>query len=480
MTALNAARLADKYGPAIALDLDGACFSFLELKNLTLAMVKTLQAHHVTQNRPLMGGVACPEPVALTARADLNTLLCTLALFEIGVPPVLAHPAWNDEERQRALSLVPVQYQWCSGCPMGIRDYNPTHETQRAPEKEDIAALMFTSGSSDVQKVVMLSHRALEASAEASLRAVPLGRGDRWLLNLPLAHVAGLMVWVRCLLAGATTVIRTHSQETIPQLVRSASITHLSVVPSQLSQWLTEERDPVPTLKRVLVGGAPCAPERLTDARQLGIPALATYGMTETCSQVATQMLADEADRPPRAIPGTELRIRDGVIEVCSDTLFSGYYTAGGNRPEAPDGNSASPAPDKPPITNEWFRTSDLGALSSDERLQVLGRSSDLIISGGENVHPLEVETILSEFPGIQEAVVFGVEDEKWGEVVAVALVAKDLDLKAFVEFCAQRLAKFRRPRRYALLDELPRTAIGKISRAQAHELSLSRLHPLG
>jgi O-succinylbenzoic acid--CoA ligase len=191
----------------------------------------------------------------------------------------------------------------------------------------------------------------------------------------------------------------------------------------------------------------------------------ATYGLTEACSQVTTQAEGDaqagrrDAGRPLSTV---ELAIVDERGERCAEgevgrvllrgpTLFSGYH---GQPRRAP---------------GEWFDTGDFGALDAEGALQIASRRTDLIVTGGENVYPLEVERRIEGVEGVREALVFGVSDERWGQVVAAALVVDDRwNPEAFARACESRLAPHKRPRRVALVDALPLTPAGKLDRRGA------------
>jgi O-succinylbenzoic acid--CoA ligase len=211
-------------------------------------------------------------------------------------------------------------------------------------------------------------------------------------------------------------------------------------------------------LRAVLLGGAPAGDALWEEIERRDFPALSTYGMTETCSQVAT----GTRDAPRRLSPldGVRLRIRDRRIEVAGPMLAT--RVRGGEQAFAPDG---------------YLRTNDLGRLEGDGSLVVLGRADLTILTGGENVAPGEVEAVLERHPEIRRAVVFGVADEEWGELVAAALEPRgapvpDADLR---DWMAERLAAHQRPRRIAWLTALPLTPTGKIDRAAAAEACRDR-----
>ncbi len=325
------------------------------------------------------------------------------------------------------------------------------------------AAILFTSGSSGEPKGVMLSAAAFEASARASAARLGHGREDVWLAALPPCHVGGLSVLVRACLDGACVRLasRFDAAQVAEALVRG-EVTMVSVVPTMLAGLLDVAGDrPIsPRVRCLLVGGAALDAGLARRALAAGWPVASTYGLTEACSQVATSEPGGAEPGvcgPPLA--GTELRIGDGgEILVRSASLFRGYYRRPGATRRA--------------LREGWLHTGDIGSLRADGSLEVFVRRSDLIVSGGENVRPGEVEAVLAGVDGVSEVAVFGVADARWGQKV-VALVARvrtgdaavclvaDLDAR-----CREALSPFKRPRAYGFVAALPRTASGKVARA--------------
>ncbi len=323
------------------------------------------------------------------------------------------------------------------------------------PRPHSAMAIVFTSGSSGRAKGVVLSRAAFAASAAAS--AVRLGwrDDDAWLLALPPAHVGGLSVLTRCLAARRTVVLEpAPGTEGLERGLAEATLA--SLVPAQLHRLFAERpswRAPA-RLRAVLLGGAAAPPPLVEEARRRGMPVRETYGLTECASQVATQ---EPGDPPGHAtlLPGFEARVVDGVIELRGPALMTGYLPTGGE-PWTADG---------------WLRTGDRGTIDAAGRLAILGRADDVIVTSGENVDPLEVEAALSHDPEVAAALVFGVPDPRRGESVAALLVprpGRPLDPARVAERLAARLADFKRPRRYAVVADLPLTPSGKPDRGAA------------
>lgn len=408
--------------------------------------------------RALQDARGSGRPCAIVTRHDLETVIEMLACMEIARPFVpLPHRMPEEERRRRA------------------RDFaSPTFTDTRDDERP--LAVVPTTGTSGAPKGAVLSRRAFLASAEANARHLGWNANDAWLLSLPLHHVGGLSIVVRCLVARARLVIaERHFLEPFDgtrfaSLLRRDGVTLASLVPTQLHRWTealerNEERVP---LRAVLLGGSAATPALRERAARLGLPVLPTYGLTETCSQIATGRPREAgADRVGPPLHGVELRIRDGRILVRGPMLFSGY------RSEA--GETTSPF-----LPGGWFDTGDLGHVDESGILHVEGRASDRIITGGENVDPLTVEAALAECELVAESVVYGVPDERWGERVAAVVVPRppsspgamppgELEVARAIDEVARRLlAPWERPRIYAVRSELPRHANGKIDRRRA------------
>lgn len=363
-----------------------------------------------------------PESPILTARARRADVLRIWSLLDARTPFALLHARWTDAERDEARARV---------------------QASRHPAQ----VVVFTSGSTGKPKGVRLSAEALGAAAEAHARALPWQPDDRWLLAMPLGHVGGLSILTRALWSRGAVALGPERFD--PDTFHAASsrlgVTLLSLVPTMLDRLLEDGRPPPPRLRAALLGGAACPPALLRKGREAGWPLLPTYGTSETCAQIATQRLDDprpEGVGPP--LPGVRVRVRDGAIEVAGPTLFDGLLE------EARSGT--------------WYRTGDLGHLDEDGHLHVAGRVDDRIVSGGENVDPLEVEAALRAHPAVRDACVVGVPDPRWGQRVA-AMVVGEVSVAELEAHLAPRLARFKHPRRWRFAEALPVAPSGKRDR---------------
>ena len=305
------------------------------------------------------------------------------------------------------------------------------------------ATLLFTSGTTGAPKAAALTAQNHEASAHAANQVLGVDASSRFVCTLPLFHVGGLSIAFRCARAGATMLLHERfDAATVAAELRSGA-THVSLVAVTLARLLDEGHRFPPAL--AIVGGGPAPPALLQKARRAGLRVVHTWGMTETAS-MATCERPDDADGatagPP--LPGFELRTVQGEIEVRGPAVMRGYL---GHEP-----------------VDGWLRTGDLGDIDARGRLVVHARRGDLIVSGGENVYPAEVEAALLQHPRVREAAVLPADDAIWGQV-GVAYVTTTAAESELREFLRERLAGYKIPARFVALPELPRNAAGKIDR---------------
>ena len=270
-----------------------------------------------------------------------------------------------------------------------------------APDPDALALAVFTSGSTGAPKAAALSWGALLASAGGVGAHLGLGAGDRWLLDLPVAHVGGLGIVVRCALAGAAMAVP-EPRQPLAEAVRSLRPTHASLVSTQLRRLLASPGDRS-SLRAVLLGGSAIPPDLLSDARASGLPVAPSYGLTEMGSTVtaADPGAAPEAGSSGRPLAGREVRVRGGEIEVRGATRFAGYLRESGLA--------------EPFDAEGWFATGDLGRTDARGRLFVEGRRGLRFVSGGENVQPEAIERALLALPAVREAVVVPIPVAEYG-----------------------------------------------------------------
>jgi O-succinylbenzoic acid--CoA ligase len=305
--------------------------------------------------------------------------------------------------------------------------------------RDDDALILFTSGSTGPARGVVHTRKSLEAAARASESHLGWRDDDAWLCCLPLAHAGGASIIIRCLLAGRHVVLADD-----PRAIEQASLA--SLVPTQLAGLLDDANwRPPAKLRAVLLGGA-AAPRAFIDrALERGVPVLSTYGLTETFGQVATARVAGDLPTPLAGVSISGGTVDEpALLRITSPSLASRYL----------DGELIAPT----------FTTADLGFV--DDVVHVVGRADDVIITGGENVHPNQIEAVLARTRGVREAVAFGVPDPRWGQVVVAAVArAPGWDRDAALDEWHASLPPHARPRRLLVLDVLPRLPSGKVDR---------------
>lgn len=421
--ALSIHAAAREAGRAVALRIADRQYTFAALAELVRARCDALDAGP--------DGVPCP----LDGENTLEAIVTLYALLERRVPALLVHPKLTAPERERLTAVA----------------------ASAGGVDADAAAIVFTSGTSGEPRGAVLGRRALVASAQACAANLGWDDDDCWLLCMPLARVGGLSIVTRCLAARrAFALAREFDAALFPEWVAGQHVTLASLVPTMLSRVLDAHPGWTPPahLRAVLVGGAQAPAGLLRRASERGLPIVVTYGSTETCSQVTATPYAGRHEAAAWAagvpLPGIDVRVVDGRIEVRGPVLMSGYL---GHAPLPRDA---------------WFATGDLGEIDARGCLHVHARREDLIVTGGENAYPAEIERALEACPGIAAAGVFGVPDDVWGQTVAAALVAgRDAPSDtALADYVSARLAPYKRPRQVCWLPALPLTPAGKLDRA--------------
>jgi O-succinylbenzoic acid--CoA ligase len=323
--------------------------------------------------------------------------------------------------------------------------------------------LIATSGSSGRPKVVVLTGTARAAAARASAQVTPLRAGDRWLACLPLFHIGGFSILTRCALAGADVSLQEgFDPERVHRALVADHVTHVSLTPTMLAQLLALDSPAPPALRHVLVGGAALSAELARRAATACWPIQPTYGMSETCAQIATLR-----NLPPDWTPGSVGKPLDGVeiardddgrLKVRGPMLMQGYAN-----PRLTPGDG---------LCDGWFVTSDLAEISSEGALTILGRADETIVSGGKKIHPAAVENLLVRCPGVEAVAVAGRPDPVWGEIVT-AVYCGPISPEVFLSWCRDHVAGAFRPRASVRVDALPHLANGKPDRVKLRELAI-------
>lgn len=332
--------------------------------------------------------------------------------------------------------------------------------------------IIYTSGTTGNPKGARLTYGNHWWSAVASALNLGLHPDDRWLACLPLFHVSGLSILMRSVIYGITAVVHDgFDPERVNAAIEEEGVTIVSVVATMLQRMLDAwgDRPYPPHLRCILVGGGPVPRPLLERCARWNIPVVQTYGLTETASQAVTLAPQDALRKLGSAgkpLLPNELRIIDGKTGNGLPPRKVGEITLRG--PTVTPGYVNAPAATERAIRNGWLHTGDLGYVDEEGYLYVVDRRDDLIITGGENVYPAEVEGVLMAHPAVAEAGVAGLPDAHWGQKVAAAVVLRpgaSVSADDLQAFCSQRLATYKIPRHIAFVDALPRNAAGKLLR---------------
>jgi len=341
---------------------------------------------------------------------------------------------------------------------------------------DDLAALLYSSGTTGRPKGIMLSHRNLRSNAEVLVDYWGFTSEDVLLHALPIYHVHGLFVALHCVLMSGASLRWLSGFDTNTVRANLPESTVMMGVPTYYTRLLADpefDRSACAGMRLFISGSAPLLEETFDEfAARTGHTILERYGMTETGMNCSNPLNGERrAGTVGFPLPGTDVRICDaephpvatgeiGELEVRGPNVFRGYW-------RMPEKTAADFTDDG------WFVTGDQGRIDEQGYVSIVGRSKDMVITGGLNVYPKEVELVLNEMPGIVESAVYGVPHPDFGEAVVATLVpeqGRDLDVQSIRESLLEKLAGFKVPKRIQLSPSLPRNAMGKVQKKQLRE----------
>src|SRR5215211_55540 len=391
-------------------------------------------------------GVRRGSTVVIEVPAGLEHVVVQHALMKLGAIAYPLDPRLGADERAGELERAAPALVLSGGSEAGLTEADLPLLGEHA--LDDVCCRILTSGSSGHARPVGLTYGNHLWSAVGSAFNLGVEPTDRWLCCLPMFHVSGLSIVLRSVVYGTTAVIHDgFDVERVAESLEGDGVTVISLVATQLRRLLEADVDLLP-LRAVLVGGGPVPEEVLAEALGRGATVVQTYGLTEAASQVTTLSPVDarrKAGSAGRPLLTTHLRINEGEI------LVQGPIVAPGVADE--DG---------------WLHTGDLGRIDEEGFLYVEDRLGDVIVTGGENVIPAEIEEVLLRHPEVIDAAAIGRADPDWQEAVAAVVVLRDgavADADDLREHCARVLAGYKVPKRFEFVSELPRTASGKLKR---------------
>lgn len=433
-------------------------------------------------------------PVAFVSESSDVLVFCIAACWKLGIPFVPINPKLKDPELKEQLEALDPVLIFCDTANRSrlgdehvikmdenffLNSFTHDIRNMELPDTDSIDeskifGYFFTSGTTSKPKIVPLKRRQIISAANASAVNFKPDPNHFWLLCLPLNHIGGISIIIRSVIYD-TAIYRLgefHEEMVKEFLSENIRFQAASLVPTMLKRLLDDHLFSTHReFKSILLGGGPISKELLRSSAERGIPIVSSYGMTETCAQIiANPLLAPSGMYTPlksvgKPFPPNEMQIRgddgkvlgknqSGALWLKGPQVFDGYF----------DENENKGRFDK----DGWFNTGDFGHLNGFGHLFIESRRTDLIVTGGENVNPIEVEEAMMSLPSIQEAVVIGVPDEEWGQkILAVVKLenGKIPELDEIRKDLKKTLIDYKIPKAMEIVKEFPKTSTGKIKR---------------
>ena len=460
-------------------------WTYSQVRGLTRCTAGALRQLGIQRgDRVLAQGGKCPQSLALY-----------LACLELGVIYVPLNPAYTQREidyfindTEPALFVSNTAHSSSNSHPIPVLTVDDrgkgtltdfvsqatSHEHIEELEASDLAAILYTSGTTGKSKGAMLSHGNLVSNAMALIKSWDWQPDDVLLHALPIYHVHGLFVATHCALLTGTQIVWHEKFEVARVMEDLPKCTVMMGVPTYYSRLLGDGTfcpEVVSNMRLFISGSAPLPEQTFMQFQdRTGMRILERYGMSETLMNTSNPV---DGDRVPGTVgfplPSVEVQVVDeegeinpssevGNIEVRGPNVFDGYW----RMPEKSETEFRS---------NGYFKTGDLGFLNEEGRLTIVGRDKDVVISGGLNIYPAEIESAIDEYDGIVETAVVGAPHPDFGEgLIAVVVTTRPVDLRKLREFLSDRLASFKHPKALRKVEELPRNAMGKIQKNSLRE----------
>lgn len=404
----------------------------------------------------LTGEINAGEIIGIPADHSPQFIIDLYAVWSMDGAVLPINPWLPENEIDKQINLT--------GC-KNVSNINSAKIKNVSPQKysaDKTALLMFTSGSTGEQKAVQHTFNSLYSSAESIDRVMLFQTGDKWLASLPFYRIGGFQIILRSLLSGGTLQIP-DSVKTV-EIIKSASLykpDYFSLVNASLKELLESDISVLHNCKAIFVGGGPVDSKIMNDGLTKGLPLYKVYGSTETGSMVSILSPTDvtsKADSAGKPLSGVKIELIDDEVCVSSGSLFTGYY------------NNQKLTDEK--LKDKLFFTGDTGYFDEEGFLYIKNRKDNLIISGGEKINPVEIENELTHFDVINEAVVFGVPDQKWGQKICAVITAKMvLDINELKKLLKNSLPSYKIPKEIKQLPKIPIDVMGKIDRDELLKL---------
>jgi acyl-CoA synthetase (AMP-forming)/AMP-acid ligase II len=446
---------------------EGGIFAFGDVREPAASLAGRLRS----------AGVDAGDRVALAEPDGPEFLRLLFGVLAAGATAAPLNPAYTEDEfrfylddlRPRLLLLpaggLPAARAAAAGLGVDVADVTSLAQAPAAaggPNPDDIALLLHTSGTTSRPKQVPLLHRNLAASARNIAQFYELGRDDVSYCAMPLFHVHGLVASILAPVAagGRVVVPQRFTPRGLLDDLTAHEVTWFSAGPTMFTMILERAEEggkgaATPQLRFLRSCSSALSPALMARVEErFGVPLVEAYGMTEASHQMTSNPLPP-GRREPGSVglaSGTEVKIAGGEVCIRGPGVTPGYL---GN----PEANAEA-------FVDGWFRTGDLGSLDDDGYLRLQGRIKEMVIRGGENISPYEVEAALASHPAVREAACFGLPDEKYGEeVAAVVALEGEADADELIAHCRERLAAFKTPKTLYIVEAIPKTATGKLQR---------------
>ena len=466
-------------------------FSFNEINERAISLAHFLQKYYKIKEGDI---------TTVISENSIDFILLLFALWKSGAIPVPISIRLNDSEINNLVSFLKPSFIFTDCDDNKQIEYNgdkiirivsnyvipiktglsgtniiPKKSVNSELDENSNALILFTSGTSGDPKGVQLSFHNLRASFDNSNTVLNHNTNDKWIASLPFYHIGGISIITRALLSGTTIIIpKSLNTEDLADEINKNRPTLLSLVSTQLRRFIKLGIKPGSELKYVLLGGGYIETPLVNEAIKEGWPVCKVYGSTETSSLVTfVDCNKDEKKKLSGGKPLANNKIFivnekkevlhpniQGEIAIKSESCAKGYYN--------------NPIETNKKFINGIYYTGDSGYIDEEGYLFIDSRMDDLIISGGENINPLEIETTLLKYPGIQNVSVFGQEDNEWGHIVSVAVIIKpglNISEGELKEFLLQKISSYKIPRKFYFMKEFPVSPLGKILKEKLRDL---------
>lgn len=447
---------------------------FIQQGNQQFSFGDTLDSVFTFAKILLRENIKPQDKIFIFLPGGVDAVEIILACFEVGAIAVPVSTKFTDHELQKTLNTVNpslIITDWKTQSRFSHKSFpilcieeciNSSAgcgfiEISNPCNPDDVCAILLTSGTTNLPKAVQLTYSNFESSCENWHDFLDFQGSDQFLCCLPLHHIGGMAVIIRGLIYGfSVNLVTGFNADVIYKAVRDHAVTIISLVPTLLKRILEIPGgiQQLSSLRYILLGGGPASDTLLNDCIRKKITVIKTYGMTETCSGIVGLSILEEPEKchfAGRPFKDVNVAIEKDSILISGPMVMKGYL----NEPESKGVHDSQ----------------DLGHIEKD-LLFLDVRRKDLIVSGGENVNPREVEAVILSYPNVADAAVTGIPDEEWGQKVIAYLVSPGkINQEKIHAFCREKLSGFKCPKEFQQLAEIPRNVIGKVDQPRLKNL---------